>query len=331
MFNRVTDASDMGDAIRAVARTLIDGRRWLLASHQNPDGDAIGALVGLGLILEGIGKEVVMLNPTGVPDLYAFLPGSERIVTELAGKLDFDGIVILDSGHFSRIGPMSKRLDEFPVVVNIDHHVPDEPWGDLRWVDTSAPAVGLMIHTLARLLPARITPEAAANLYTAIMTDTGSFRYGNTTPQALVVASELIELGADPALCARRVYLTYSPGRLKLLASVLASLETELDGRLAITSVDLDTLEETGAAPAELDGFTDFIRGLPGAEVAALMRQEKEGYKLSLRSAGRVDVARLARGLGGGGHRMAAGAFIDGTKEQAKAALIEAARRAIHG
>lgn len=309
--------------IRAVTAALKAGQRWVLASHENPDGDAIGSLVGLGLLLESLGRRVTLLNPSGVPEMYRFLPGSERIVTEINGPLDYDGIVILDSGHYSRIGALAQRLDEFPVVINLDHHVMTEPWGTVAWVDDQKAAVGMMVHTLAQTLPARITPDVAMNLYTAIMTDTGSFRYGNTGPRVLAVASELAELGAEPAKCAGQIYLSYTPQRLGLLAAVLSGMELKLDGRLALTVIEKTVFDQTGAGPADLDGFTDYFRGLPGVEVAAILRRQGDGYKFSLRSAGRVNVAELAARIGGGGHRMAAGAFLKGDRNGAEAALID--------
>lgn len=323
--------NNRAENIRTLIRALRGGRRWLIASHMNPDGDAIGSLIGLGGLMASVGFEVTLYNNSGVPEIYSFLPGSEEVVTDIEGPLEYDGIIILDSGNWRRIGPLADRIEEFPLVVNIDHHVDDEPWGDVRWVDPWAPAVGEMIYSIAQLIPARITPEIARNLYTAVLTDTGSFRYGNTNARTLSVAADLAELGADPALCAREVYLTFSHSRLQLLTSVLSSLEIQLEGKLGLLSVDLETLESTGSGPTDLEGFVDYVRGLPGIEVAAIMRQEQGGYKFSLRSTGRVDVSQLAATFGGGGHRMAAGAFIDGTKDEARQALVDAAAQAIDG
>jgi len=316
---------------RAVVRELRAGRRWLLASHENPDGDAVGALIGLGLVLEEAGLEVCLYNSSGVPASYAFLPGSERLISEISGPLDFDGLIILDSGDPERIGPLWERRGELPLIMNIDHHSSTRPWGRPRWVDTGYSAVGEMIHALAPLLPARISPQAAQNLYTAIMTDTGSFRYSNTSPGCLAAAAELVELGADPSLAAREVYLTFTPGRLALLARALESLELLEDGRIGLMRVSLAAFKDTGTGPEDLDGFADYARGLKGVEVAAIMRQVNDGYKFSLRSAGRVDVAALAAQLGGGGHVMAAGGFVQGDEEEALAAFLQAARRTLDG
>ena len=318
--------------MKAVVIRELRGRdRWLLASHLNPDGDAVGALIGLGLLLKEMGKEVTLLNPSGVPEIFGFLPESHLVAREVGPALDYDGLAILDSGDPERIGDLCERLGEFPLVVNIDHHTFKEPWGDLSWVDVGYGAVGEMVWALAPHLPAHITPAAAQNLYTAIMTDTGSFRYANTTPRTLIAAAELVEQGADPAECARRVYLTFSPGRLELLARVLATLELEDGGRVGFLSADKAVFKETGTTPVDLDGFVDYARGVAGVEVAAVLREEGGGHKLSLRSWGRVDVAALAARFGGGGHRLAAGMFFPGGLKEAKAAVLKEIRSLLDG
>jgi len=315
-----------GQGPEALARALIKGRRWLLASHVNPDGDAIGALLGLGLILEQAGKEIVLYNHSGVPKLYRFLPGTERIVSEIPELEGFDGLVILDSGSPERVGPLHDRLSEIPTVINLDHHLSHIPWGNPNWVDPAYEAVGTMVLELSRLLPARVTPEAAQNLYVALMTDTGGFRHGNTRAASLTAAATLCELGADPGGLARAVYQTYPAGRLKLLARVLGSLDLAEDGRLGFLSVDRTDFSETGTDASDMDNFVDLARGVEGVEVAATLREEEGGYKISLRSRGRVNVAEVAAGFGGGGHKNAAGAFIADSRERAKELIIKAVR-----
>ena len=320
---------------RAVAEALMGGRRWVAASHVNPDGDALGALIGLGLILEQAGVETVLYNHSGVPRSYRFLPGQERIVTEINELDGFDGLVILDSGSPDRIGSLFERLSQFKRVINVDHHLPREPWGDPAWVDPAYESVGTMVLRLAQLLPARITPEAAINLYVALMTDTGCFRHGNTTPASLTAAASLSELGADPGALARQVYQTYSLGRLRLMSRVLSTLDLAEQGRLGFLEVRQADFRETGTEQSDMDNFVDLARGVEGVEVAATLREEPGGYKISLRSKGRVDVARVAAGFGGGGHKNAAGAFIPGDLNRAKeliaAAVKDGLERLTHG
>ncbi len=307
----------------------MQGRRWMLASHVNPDGDAIGALLGLGLILEQAGKEVVPYNHSGVPKLYRFLPGTDRIVSEIPDLNGFDGIVILDSGSADRIGPLHERLTEFPTVINLDHHLSESPWGDPFWVDPEFEAVGTMVLDLSRILPARVTPEAARNLYVALMTDTGCFKHGNTKASSLSAAASLCELGADPGQLASAVYQTYPLSRLKLLARVLTSLDMAEEGRVGFLAVHQADFAETGADASDMDNFVDLARGVEGVEVAATLREEQGGFKVSLRSKGRVNVAELAAGFGGGGHRNAAGAFIPESSEKAKELIAEAVRESL--
>ena len=315
-----------GSGAEALARVLGAGRRWLLASHVNPDGDAVGALVGLGLILEEMGREAVLHNHSGIPGLYRFLPGTERVVREIGDLSGFDGIVILDSGSAQRVGPLYDRLSEFPKIINLDHHLSRHPWGDPAWVDPAYASVGSMVLELARLLPARVTPEAAQNLYVALMTDTGCFKHANTTPASLAAAAELSELGADPGELARRVYQTYPLGRLKLMARVLGSLKMAEQGRLGFLAVSRADFDETGTGPSDMDNFVDLARGVEGVEVAATLREEPGGYKISLRSKGLVNVAEVAAEFGGGGHKNAAGGFIEGTREKAMELIASAVR-----
>ena len=323
------DRRESNRRARTVAEALARGRRWLLASHVNPDGDALGALIGLGLVLEQAGVEAVMYNHSGVPRVYAFLPGAGRIVSEAPEPDGFDGIVILDSGAADRIGPLFGRLAEFKKVINVDHHLSRAPWGDPAWMDPGYEAVGTMVLKLARLIPAKITPEAAANLYVALMTDTGGFRHGNTTPASLAAAATLSELGADPGLLARKVYQTYSQGRLQLMSRVLGTLDIVEQGRLGFMAVSRADFQETGTDQSDMDNFVDLARGVESVEVAATLREEPGGYKISLRSKGLVDVARVAAGFGGGGHRSAAGGFISEDLGKAKKLIAAAVRDAL--
>ncbi len=313
-----------------VARRLMAGSAWLLASHENPDGDAIGSLLGLGHLLRGAGRRALCVNVSGVPENYAFLPGAEEVLAappEGTRPADFDGLVILDSGDAERVGPLGERLQEFACVINIDHHLVGRVWGSPRWVDPGYAAVGEMVYELAGEMGAAITPEAAQCLYAALLTDTGSFRYSNTTSRALAAASVLVARGADPTTCARQIYLTHSLNRLGLLKRLLDSLELHLEGRVAVMHVREEDFQATGASKSDLEGFVDFARGVKGVELAALVRQEKDGHKFSIRSNGRVDSARLAAAHGGGGHRPAAGMFLKGSREEAmRIFLTEAAK-----
>jgi phosphoesterase RecJ-like protein len=230
-----------------------------------------------------------------------------------------------------RTGELAGRIGELPLLINLDHHVPREPWGDVIWIDQQAPAVGAMVLELARLLKARIGPEAALNLYTAIMTDTGRFQHGNTDAATLAAAAELTRLGADPALAAREVYQTYTEGRLRLLARALGTLELHQGGLVAFLTLRRIDFRETGTTLVDMDNFVDYARGVKGVEVAATLREEEDGFKISLRSTGKVDVARLASAFGGGGHRMAAGAFVNGSLDQVRTRVVEGVKASLAG
>lgn len=304
------------------------GKRFLVVSHVSPEGDAIGSLLGMTLALRGLGKDVTAYLEDRIPDLFEFLPGARTVVHTLEGMGPFDATFAVDCGQKDRLGRDFVNLKEPGCVINIDHHATNDCFGDINVVEPGASAAGELVYDFCKAASLEITRDIAVNLYVAIHTDTGSFRYSSATPEAFIKAGELVRLGAEPWDVSRRVYENYPARRYRLLAMVLSTLdiiEVKGGGKLATLLVTLDMFKKTGAEKDVADGFVNYARGIEGVEVGALFREcGPLEYKVSLRSKGDVDVAEVSKTFGGGGHRNAAGCAVKGGLEEIKARVIEA-------
>jgi len=322
MRRRGAAMSEPADIIAA----LQDCRTVLISVHKNPDGDALGSQLGLMMALEKAGKTVVAHNLDPVPEIYRFLPGAGRITSGPQVEGTFDAFVVLDAdpprtGLFNGAWPAQK-------LINIDHHVTNPRQWPVTWLDPDATATGEMIYRLVTALRIPIDRDMALCLYTAIFTDTGSFRYSNTTPESMRIAATLIEAGADPWLVTENVYESFSFSRIDLLGKVLAGIERSPDGRIAWVLVTDELYRVTGTTAEDTDNFVNFVRSIKGVEVAVLFRQTgTEQYKISMRAKGRVDLSHLATTLGGGGHKNAAGGMLDGPYPAVREKVIAAVGR----
>ncbi len=310
----------MNDLDRVI-KALKKSASVLLSVHKSPDGDALGSQLALLQILEQMGKTVVAHNLDPVPEIYRFLPHADRIKVGMPVEGRYDAFVVLDADP-PRTGLFEKN---FPadVLINIDHHITNTREWPLTWLDPEAAATGEMVFKLIRQLGVTLDRDIALCLYTAVFTDTGSFRYSNTTPESMTIAASLIEAGADPWLVTENVYESFAFQRLKLLGLVLSGMEHSTDGRIAWVVVSEEFYRLTGTSAEDTDNFVNFVRSVKGVEVAVLFRQTGSAqYKISLRSKGRVDVASLAQSLGGGGHKNAAGGVLDGTLQEVQEKVI---------
>lgn len=308
--------------IDAILRIIDQGQRFLVAAHAHPDGDAIASTLALANYLRDIGKEVVAFNLDGVPEELRFLPGAERVVSRREDLSDYDAGFVLDSGELARAG------DFLPAhcrqMVNIDHHPFSEPFGGVNFVDEQACATGALLYRIIRTGGHVISPQVAVCLYTAILSDTGSFRYSNANPEAFQIASELVQAGVSPWHVAGNLYESRPAEQIKLLSKALDTLTVSTCGRFGSVSVTSDMLQAAGAGPEHTDGLINYPRSIRGVEVALFFRQIDDAqYKVSFRSKGKVDVGSLARQLGGGGHHNAAGATVSGTMEQVRQTVFE--------
>jgi phosphoesterase RecJ-like protein len=300
----------------------------LLLAHVYPDGDVLGSLLGLGLALLERGYPITMAGPHPVPDVLHFLPGASLLRQWSEAKETFDLVLLADCPDPSRThGLLEGARSPTTRVVNIDHHPDNKRYGDVNWIDPTASASGEMVYSLLLALTFPITREIATNLFTALHTDTGSFRYSNTTSHTLKVAADLVTHGADPARVAAHLYETRPAGSLKLLGRLLQEVEMSVDGNAAWLALPAGSVPETFL---ETEDLVTYPRSIAGVKVAFLLREVGAGgVKASLRAKGEVDVGRIAARFGGGGHANAAGCMLRGSLEDATRAILQAVSEAI--
>lgn len=309
-----------------VAEILRGADDAFVCGHVMPDGDSLGSALALGWALEKLGTRVTVGSPDPVPELYAFLPGVERIVTGGDGLLGHTTFVMVDCSVPSRLGVYEEALKNgrFGLVVNVDHHRPagDEVVGH-SFIDPGAAATGEIIFDLLELLGVSLTKDPATCLYTAIVTDTGSFQYESTSAGTHRRAARLIEAGANVAEVNSCLYEQKPLAGLFLLRRALGNLSFAFDGRVAYLSVTLADLAAVGARDEHTEGLINYARFVRGVEVAVLFRETEPGrFKVGLRSKHRVDVQAVAALFGGGGHTRAAGCVLDGTLVEVKDRLL---------
>lgn len=307
---------------QAVVQALREAGRVLVMAHRDPDGDALGSVLGLMHLLIANGKQVRCHINGLVPPEYGYLPGLDALDPGLPEANWPELVVLLDCHEPERAGQVAAPyLEAAPRVAVVDHHLGEASFGQARWVEPAQAASAQMVAGLAADLGWSMNSAAATCLYTGLVTDTGRFCYSNTTPLVLRAAADLVAAGADPWAITQRAYST-SLERLKLFGRVLASLELLANGRLALARARQADLKELGCPPSDLDRIVEELRAIRGVEVAALVKETAEGgVKASLRSRGTVDVGALALTLGGGGHKNAAGARLAMPLEQAAAHL----------
>ncbi len=317
------------DNIEGICRVFREKERFLVACHENPEGDAIGSELAVALALKGMGKTVTVLNADPVPGNLLFLPGADEVVSEADGAL-YDAAVVVDCGSPDRTGRVGAELRKPPVLVNIDHHRTNGDCGEYCLVDPDAAATGILVYRVLSALGVEIGYDVAVNIYVAILTDTGSFHYSNSSPEAFRIAGEMVLRGIDPWAVAEKVYETRSAGKLRLLGRVLDSLEIEGGGKIAAVTATKKDLEDFGAKKDDLEGFINYPRSVIGVEVAVSFREEGKGeFRVSFRSKGRVDVSAIAVEFGGGGHRNAAGCMVRGTLPEVKRKVFRALEAAL--
>jgi len=300
--------------IESILQLIQQSQTFLVASHENPDGDAIGSTLALANMLREMGKDVVAYNHDRAPLEYAFLPGYATVIDKSEDSVVFDAGFVLDAGELKRAGGWIK--DRCRKLVNIDHHPCSEDFGDIYYVDTEACATGVLIYRVLQAAGHTLSLDVATCIYTAILSDTGSFRYSNANPEAFQVAGEMIKVGVDPWSIASGLYESQEKERLTLLAMALPSLQVSACGRYASLAVTLDMYDKSGAREEHTDRFINYPRSIRGVEVAIFFRQlDQKSFKVGFRSKGNIDVGALARAMHGGGHHNAAGATVDGSLE----------------
>lgn len=310
--------------LQRIEDLVVQKKTFLITAHEKLDGDALGAELAFWHLLKGMGKEATIYNQDPTPGNYRFLPGSERIVNSLPPLDGFEVAVILDCSELERVGKEAGRLGSIPHLINIDHHVSNGGFCEATFLDSEASSTGELVFRLVGHLGETITPPMATALYTAILTDTGGFRYGNTSPQALAAAAALVEAGARPQWISENVYESNPPEKLRLLAEVLPTLSLEAGGRVASLTVLQRMFAASGALPEHTEGFVDIPRTIHGVDVSVLFSELPDGrFKVSMRSKGQVDVEQVARAFGGGGHLNAAACRLEGDLPEVRRRIIE--------
>jgi len=318
----------------AVRGALASRSSFLLTTHVNPDGDAIGSEIALALWLRARGKEVHTVNVSPLPSFYRWLDTEGIIGQYEASRHDpliasADAIVVLDANHPDRLRAMKDAVLKSPALrICIDHHMEPDPFAALALIDDGATSTG---EILARLLfpdpDEKIAAHAATALYCAIMTDTGSFRYPRTGPGTHRIAARLIEAGADPVAIYTAVYEQWSSARMRLLGEALTGLSTAYDGRLVHITVTRSMLDRTGATEEDTENFTAYPMAVGGVAIGLLFLETGGGLKISFRSRGAISVNALAAEFGGNGHKNAAGARVSGATDEVRTRVLEAAGR----
>jgi phosphoesterase RecJ-like protein len=302
------------DPRELIAARIKASRRIVVTSHLRPDGDSLCTALALALMGGLLGKETAVINHDPTPLPFCGFPGFAGIRIGPIRPADFDTIILLECADVSRSG--HEGIDG-AFKINIDHHYSNTPYADINWIDPEAPAVGEMAFDLSRFLGIRPTPEIAEHLYCAIVSDTGSFQFSNTTPRALAAATELARLGASPIRVAEKLYNNNRPEKIQLLGRVLSTLSMNPKGNIAIISMFRRDTESLNIKEIDTEDMTTLARSIRGVEMVMFFKEmAAETFRVSLRSKGSANAARVAEHFGGGGHVHASGFTVHGPYER---------------
>ncbi len=319
--------------IREMISAIRNHERFMIATHVHPDGDAMGALLGMQLILRRLGKRADTYTPDPCPQEYGFLPNVREIKNKPPESMEYEAAVLVDCGDMERVGEkLLETVKGSPFLINIDHHLVSKPFGNANWVETGASSTCEMLFDLCMGLSLAPDKHLATALYTGILTDTGSFRYSNTNARVFEIITALVGFGADPAGIAENVYDSASPEKLRLLAMVLGTIELHASSRIVTAQLSRSMLSNSSSSYMESEGFINHLRSVKSAEMAILFRETGDGLiHVSMRSRGNINVARLAQRYGGGGHKQAAACRIAGDLGSVRSMFIGEAVSYING
>ena len=307
------------NTLKEIAHYIKSNDNFLIISHEHPDGDNIGSQLALAIFLKKKKKNFYIYNHDEVPEFLNFLPFSELIKTSLPIGFKVENVIMVDTGDISRTGKVAGFVEEILKckdikLILLDHHpVTKTNRADLMYVNPSASSTGEIIYNLLKILKAKITKEIAINLYTAILTDTGSFKQANTTSDTFLVVSQLVKAGAKPSEIASKIYDTFNLKVLKLTAYMLSKIRTNQKGNVAYSYITRDMFKKAGATDEHTEGLINYIRSLAGVKVAVLFREvEKDKIKVTFRSKESINILPVVQKFGGGGHPNAAGVLMKG-------------------
>ncbi|GIQ68597.1 phosphoesterase RecJ-like protein [Xylanibacillus composti] len=318
--------------LEAAKRFMREHDRFLVLSHVSPDGDAISSTCAIGWMLKQLGKSYVLANADPVPGKFAYLKGADEIrrLADLSAEAPFACVIAVDCADYSRLGDVSHLLAENCAMLNIDHHPTNDRFGTHAWIVPHAAATAEILFDLLESLELKWEQSVAESLYTGLLTDTGGFRYSNTSAKVLRQAAHLLELGCSADELAAHLLEKVTLSQLDLLRKALSTLSFRRNGKIAWIAVSIQDLVDTGASPEDLDGLVNYPRNIEGVEVGILFKQvETDRYKVSFRSGGSADVAKVAQQFGGGGHIRASGATVAGNLEEVAERVLAAAEEAL--
>jgi phosphoesterase RecJ-like protein len=310
-----------------VVELIENKQNFGITTHIRPDGDGVGSSLGLCWLLRSLGKSAEVIVSDNIPVSYRSLPGADGIRRVEKIDKEYDAVFVIECSDVDRPGIVD--LDK-QFTVNIDHHATSEHFGSINWIDSTASAVGEMIYNLCKAIGGRVTREIAECVYMALVTDTGSFHFPNTTDRTLKVASELVKAGVKPAQISEAVYNNYPWSRIELMRQVLATVRRDESGRVASMRQTLKMKETSRAVDGDNSGFVNIP--LAAREVLAVVYMREVGpeeYRVSLRSKGNINVARVAESFGGGGHKNAAGCCVTGDWDECETRLVSNVRKAV--
>ncbi len=324
-----TESKPPVDEINALLET---SRRVLVVSHIHPDGDALGSQLAFAAYLEHLGKDVVLVRDDEIPAKYEWLDGIDKILRydDCKENIAFDTAVILECPNVQRVGQVARFFDDRTAIITIDHHPDNDSFGDVNWTNDTASSVGEMLFEYFTEVGFAINASVAEQLFTAILTDTGQFRYGSTSRRTMEIAGQLIEAGAKTQKICDMVYFNLQPSRMMLTGKVLNSIEFHNQQQICLLTLTQKMLAESEANDADSDGLVDYTLYNVGVQVGALLKEiGPESTKVSLRSRNGINVSEIAARFGGGGHYNASGCTIPMALEQARKELIEILTEAI--
>lgn len=310
------------DEIGALLRSA---ESFAIMSHVRPDGDALGSQLGLGLSLAKLGKTVMVRNEDGLLEKYGFLPGGEYLQTPLSEARDFDVAIALDTATQVRLGTATSLVRSAKTWVNIDHHPSNPGYGDLVYIDPTAPATGQILFELITSQGLPMDAAIAENLFVAISTDTGSFQYPNTTARTFEIGAELLRCGVNVGRVSQLLYESYPRRRAELLRELLGTMRFEGHGKVVSFSLSLAVAQRLGAKPEDNEGLIDHLRAIQGVVIAVFFEELPEGkVRVSMRSkTDAADVCAICEKFGGGGHKLAAGARVRGTLAEVEERVLK--------
>lgn len=316
-----------------IAQALRDHQQFTIMSHMRPDGDALGCIIALGLSLQAAGKQVTLWNQDGASEKFSYLPGADLVSVPPADPVDVEVVIALDTATKIRLGTAQAAVRSAKLWINIDHHISNESYGDLTYIDATAPATGQILYELITAAALPLTPDIATNLFAAISTDTGSFQYPSTTARTYDIAAALVRAGVKVGQLSQQIYESYPLRRVHLLCALLNVLKISAHGRLASFTLTQKMVDDLHVIPDDNEGLIDTIRAIDSVIVAAFFEElAPEGkVRISLRSKDpRVDVCKIAQQFKGGGHTLAAGARYPGPVRDVESAVLDAITKALN-